>query len=66
MNQRERKAINSILDMANSLMDAGPNDKAQITNADVVEAILGDLIKFLNNSAPDELTKLIERDKEGR
>jgi hypothetical protein len=40
--------------------------KAQITNADVVEAILGDLVKVLNNFPLVELPKLIELDKEGR
>jgi len=66
MNQRERKAINQILDQANALMDAGPNDSVTITNADVIEAVLGDLLRFINNSEPSELGKLVERDKEGR
>jgi len=63
MNKRERQRINAILDMANTLMNAGPNVKAQITNADVVEAILGDLTKLLNNYDPVELPKLIALDE---
>jgi len=63
MNKRERERMHSILDMANRLMDGPSNAQAQITNADVVEAILGDLVKLLNSFDPVELPKLIELDK---
>jgi len=65
MNKRERERMHSILDMANRLMDGPGSVNAQITNADVVEAILGDLTKLLNNFDPVELPKLIALD-EGR
>ena len=58
MNKRERHRVNAILDM-----DGPSSTQAQITNADVVEAILGDLVKLINNFDPVELPKLIELDK---
>lgn len=66
MNRRERQRINAIIDQANTLMNGGSNVKAQITNADVVEAILGDLLRLINNFDPVELPGLIALDSEGR
>jgi len=53
-----------ILDQANTLMNAGPKLDNPITNADVIEAILGDISKVLNGQCPSDLGKYVEQDKE--
>lgn len=68
MNMLDRKRAKKIIDEANTLMDAGPHDGRGVTNVEVVEALIWDIGKLLNNQEPTGIAELLARPstKEGQ
>lgn len=62
MNRTERAQLTAIVDVADALMNGRGNG---ITNADVVEALIGDVRHVANGTAPRELAELVTRDRGG-
>ncbi len=63
MTRDERVRMNIIIEQTNRLMDAPAKVNPCVTNADVVEALLGDVMHIRDGRAPKELAALIERDE---
>lgn len=64
MTKAERKALETVLANADTLLDAGPTGSG-ITNMEVMEALLGDIRHVLTGAfSGTELAQLIKRDAE--
>lgn len=61
MTKGEYTRIQTIIDQTNRLMDAGPYDGRNVSNVDVIEALIGDLGKLVNNRPPMHLAELLAR-----
>lgn len=64
MTKAEYAKFQTLITQANELLDGPPKENNQITNMDVLEAVLGDIRNVMNGWKPFELTKLIELDAE--
>ena|SRR5688500_6572387 len=62
MNKRDIKRLDAILTLADTLMNAGETGSG-VTNAEVVEAILGDLSRATRGLDACWLVALVERDE---
>jgi hypothetical protein len=65
MTKTEHARLDLITDQTNKLMNAGPSLTTGVTNADVVEAMLGDIALVQRGQAPKHLAALIAIDAEG-
>jgi hypothetical protein len=64
MNAKDVKRVNTMIKLANDLMNGPPSLNPVVTNVDVIEALIGDLGNVLIEREPTELVALVKRDSE--
>lgn len=62
MNRQDHARLRTIVAQANTLMDASPVVNPKVTNAMVIEALIGDVSEVSANRAPCWLADLIKLD----
>jgi hypothetical protein len=62
MNKRDYLRLSVLYDNVNTLMDVPPSMTPVMTNAEIIEAILGDIQRILANKDTKDVAALIDRD----